>query len=509
MDFDFTTEGITPNSSTILTVGSTGALDLPSGTTAQRPGSASAGGIRWNTSLTTPAIEYYNGTSWTILSTGGSVTSVALSMPSIFSVTGSPVTTTGTLTASLNTQANNAVLAGPSTGGPSVPTFRTLGLAQNDLNDVVITSATNGQILSYNSSNYWVNTTVGTASYSVNVGPSGTVAWVSAGSGYYTATVTHNLGTQNVVVSLADISNNQIVQPDLIVITSSSVVTIRVFGNTKTLRVTVLANGASIAAGASTPSSVIVQNSGVPLSGTYTALNLTGIFSATGASGTATITNAPFTGDATSSGTALTLATVNGTVGTFGSTSAIPVVTVNAKGLVTNVTTVAVTPSIIRTLSYYATSLDSPNNADWTINALAPTVADPTNGGINVRQFSNTTEQGVGLTLTIPTGATNIIFTYRGRSASATAGTLQMRLYNRVLASATPAAVGTWSAATNLTSVSSPANVFYQTFTQTSTLASLSLTAGNLYQFEFTRNVGVAGNLAFNWLMVELAISFT
>ena len=84
-----------------------------------------------------------------------------------------------------------------------------------------------------------------------------------------------------------------------------------------------------------------------------------------------------------------------------------------------------------------------------------------------------------------------------------------MRLYNRVLASSTPAAVGTWSAATNLTSVSSPANVFYQTFTQTATLSSLSLTAGNLYQFEFTRNVGVSGNLAFNWLMVELVVSFT
>ena len=84
-----------------------------------------------------------------------------------------------------------------------------------------------------------------------------------------------------------------------------------------------------------------------------------------------------------------------------------------------------------------------------------------------------------------------------------------MRLYSRVLASATPAAVGSWSAANNLTSVSSPANVFYQTFTQTLTLASLSLTAGNLYQFEFTRNVGVGGNLAANWLMVGIDIAFT
>ena len=51
-----------------------------------------------------------------------------------------------------------------------------------------------------------------------------------------------------------------------------------------------------------------------------------------------------FTGDATSSAgsSALTLATVNSTTGTFGSSSSIPVVTVNGKGLVTSVTTSAV-----------------------------------------------------------------------------------------------------------------------------------------------------------------------
>ncbi len=51
-----------------------------------------------------------------------------------------------------------------------------------------------------------------------------------------------------------------------------------------------------------------------------------------------------FTGDATSSAGSsdLTLATVNSTTGTFGSSSSIPVVTVNGKGLVTSVTTSAV-----------------------------------------------------------------------------------------------------------------------------------------------------------------------
>src|SRR5271154_7271618 len=41
------------------------------------------------------------------------VTSVALALPGIFTVTGSPVTSTGTLTGSFITQAANTVFAGP------------------------------------------------------------------------------------------------------------------------------------------------------------------------------------------------------------------------------------------------------------------------------------------------------------------------------------------------------------------------------------------------------------
>lgn len=64
----------------------------------------------------------------TIASTGGggSVTSVGLSLPSIFTVSNTPVTTSGTLTATLNTQAANSVFAGPSSGSVAAPTFRAL-----------------------------------------------------------------------------------------------------------------------------------------------------------------------------------------------------------------------------------------------------------------------------------------------------------------------------------------------------------------------------------------------
>jgi hypothetical protein len=57
---------------------------------------------------------------------GGTVTSVGLSLPSQFTVTGSPVTTAGTLTATLAAQSANLVWAGPTTGAAAAPAFRPL-----------------------------------------------------------------------------------------------------------------------------------------------------------------------------------------------------------------------------------------------------------------------------------------------------------------------------------------------------------------------------------------------
>lgn len=61
--------------------------------------------------------------------TSGTVTSVALadgSTTPIYSISGSPVTSSGTLTFSLETQSANLVFAGPSSGSAAQPTFRTL-----------------------------------------------------------------------------------------------------------------------------------------------------------------------------------------------------------------------------------------------------------------------------------------------------------------------------------------------------------------------------------------------
>lgn len=57
------------------------------------------------------------------------VLSVALSVPSFLSVSGSPITDSGTLAVTLATQAANLVFAGPTSGGAATPTFRALVVA--------------------------------------------------------------------------------------------------------------------------------------------------------------------------------------------------------------------------------------------------------------------------------------------------------------------------------------------------------------------------------------------
>jgi hypothetical protein len=82
----------------------TGVLDLPVGTTAERPGSPTSGMIRFNTTLT--QFEGYNGTAWA--SVGGGATGGG--SDTIFFENGQTVTTNYTLTTN-----KNAVTAGPVT----------------------------------------------------------------------------------------------------------------------------------------------------------------------------------------------------------------------------------------------------------------------------------------------------------------------------------------------------------------------------------------------------------
>ncbi len=61
----------------------------------------------------------------------GTVSSVGLSLPNIFNVSGSPVTSSGTLTGVLATENANTMFAGPSSGAAASPNFRLL--VSNDM----------------------------------------------------------------------------------------------------------------------------------------------------------------------------------------------------------------------------------------------------------------------------------------------------------------------------------------------------------------------------------------
>jgi hypothetical protein len=89
----------------------------------------------------------------------GTVTSVGLSLPSFITVSGSPVTTSGTLTGTLANQNANLVFAGPSSGSAAAPTFRSLVRADipngpiSTITADTTLAATDDTILCNNSSN--------------------------------------------------------------------------------------------------------------------------------------------------------------------------------------------------------------------------------------------------------------------------------------------------------------------------------------------------------------------
>ena len=113
------------------------------------------------------------------------------------------------------------------------------------------------------------------------------------------------------------------------------------------------------------------------------------------ATGDATWTSGSFDGSADVTA-ALTLATVNSTVGTFGTTTAIPVVTVNAKGLVTAVTTASIATSL---------TIQSDDAADNTVALATDTLK--LLGGTNITSTNTADDVTFNLNSTL-TGLTSV-----------------------------------------------------------------------------------------------------
>lgn len=142
----------------------------------------------------------YDSTGTALTTVAGVVTSVGLALPAIFTVSGSPVTTTGTLTAALATQAANLVFAGPVSGAAAAPTFRAQVLADMPAGLALLASsnaftAAQGGPIAYG--------TTTSATVSINLAALGSSTGVTWTSGPPASANTVVLTLANAVTSLA------------------------------------------------------------------------------------------------------------------------------------------------------------------------------------------------------------------------------------------------------------------------------------------------------------------
>lgn len=243
----------------------------------------------------TDRIEVYTGDGWKKVAyydelASGSVTSVGLALDTaaanVFGVSNSPITSTGDITLTLDTQAANKVFAGPSSGSSAAPTFRSLVandipdlsgtyLVDADLTGYVTETGYNtlsNKIISgdlkfvdgeYNYSNITASTndlniyahnniTLSTNNADINLQPDGsakvwgetiaTQSWVG-GQGYITSAVTSIAGTDNEVTVSASSGSVTVGLPDNVTIGGTLTVTgdLTVNGTTTTLNTDTLA----------------------------------------------------------------------------------------------------------------------------------------------------------------------------------------------------------------------------------------------------------------------------
>ncbi|MEX0930734.1 MAG: hypothetical protein WDZ68_00395, partial [Candidatus Paceibacterota bacterium] len=240
------------------------------------------------------------------------------------------------------------------------------------------------------------------------------------------------------------------------------------------------------------------ENGGVPIGGPFTVVNFTGDgVSAVDAGGGELTVTIPGSIRIEEEGVSLGQFTAINFFGTG-------ITAVDGGGGEAEVT---VTSPTIFTLQ--AVHLDNPNNADWTVNALAPAVADTANNALIVRRFDDTTEEGVGFMLPIPSTATDVIFRFvsRAQTAPGAAQTVQPVLYRRTIPN--NASVTSWSVGFSLNTIGIPTNTNFQYDNQSLALTTLGLAAGTTVQFELTRQGGAAGDtLTGDWCLLQLEVEF-
>ena len=162
---------------------------------------------------------------------------------------------------------------------------------------------------------------------------------------------------------------------------------------------------------------------------------------------------------------------------------------------------------------FYADQLDNPVNSDWAVNDLAPAVRDSANSALTVRAFDDSSEEGIGFILSIPTGFTQMKLGFKSRAKTGPTGAkaVELNLYTREIPD--NSVIGSWSTENNIDGIISlpTTNAYYQYDEKTFTFSSMAntLTPGRLYQFELTRDYNAAGDtLPGDWFLLELSVEF-
>ncbi|CAB5195092.1 hypothetical protein UFOVP174_54, partial [uncultured Caudovirales phage] len=313
----------------------------------------------------------YNGTSWVNNTETyvGTVTSVAATVPTGLTITGSPITTSGTLAFGLQT-------------GYSIPTTANQATWTTAYNDSIVSAAVTGTTTKTLTLNQQDGGTV-TANWSdlqpvTSVfGRTGDV--VATSGDYNTLQVTENTNlyfteqrarfsisgssasgvvysNTTGIIALDDIPNTSLFN-DSVTINSKTVA----LGGSTTLSTTDIGEGTnlyfttaraqaaisgtapiSVASGVVSISQSGPSTNGYLSSADWNTFNNKQVALTFGNLTSSDITVTGGTGAVIGAGSTMTLATVNANTGTFGSSTAIPVITVNGKGLITALTTTAV-----------------------------------------------------------------------------------------------------------------------------------------------------------------------
>ncbi len=167
------------------------------------------------------------------------------------------------------------------------------------------------------------------------------------------------------------------------------------------------------------------------------------------------------------------------------------------------------TPIPLQTFTFFGDQLMAPAS-DWSVNDLAPACADSNNASLIVRRFDDTTEEGVGFMVNVPSMAQEMTVRYKTRAETAGGSTKTaiVRLHRREIPD-NSAISGSWTT-TTLNSISLPNNEYFQLDSHNNTLSGWSLTAGNTYQMELTRqgthgSDDLSGDLTLLFIEVEFA----